>query len=342
MGIARNPTSQDDMTRNLPKDTNMNRSNKPAQTPVGGAEMAKPAFNRQPQRELTTAAEVGRKLSDLTERSLYPGGAVEAEGAVTGATLSTAHRCRDCGIQIVAGRNSVTDEGREVRPSRTCQVIPKTAPLADIRERQYRLNSPAIVGSTDLEVPVLRMPNVFLKLAEEARESVIVDDQLTDRKEVQPHRTGQARPVFVTEIMNSIPVVGGRLSRITNPSTELTPHRNLAHPTIESDPVGPHSIPEQSVSDSMQTMGSTIPTTECTLGLRCSVLSQLLTGRRARIENAARWAQMRCTQHRMTSGRRLVARWAGALFRVLWNIEKYHPRTIRISRYLRARWARMR
>ena len=217
--------------------------------------MAKPAFNRQTQRELTTAAEVGRKLSDLTEPSLYPGGAVEAEGAVTGATLSTAHRCRDCGIRIVAGRNSVTDEGREVRPSRTCQVIPKTAPLADIRERQYRLNSPAIEGSTDiqnarmlLEVPVLRMPNVFLKLAEEARESVIVDDQLTNRKEVQPHRTGQARPVFVTEIMNSTPVVGGRLSRITNPSTELTPHRNLAHPTIESDPVGPHSIPEQSVS----------------------------------------------------------------------------------------------
>ena len=221
MGIARNPTSQDDMTRNLPKDTNMNRSNKPAQTPVGGggAEMAKPAFNRQTQRELTTAAEVGRKLSDLTEPSLYPGGAVEAEGAVTGATLSTAHRCCDCGIRIVAGRNSVTDEGREVRPSRTCQVIPKTAPLADIRKRQYRLKSPAIVGSTDiqnarmlLEVPVLRMPNVFLKLAEEARESVIVDDQLTDRKEVQSHRTGQARPVFVTEIMNSTPVVGGRLS----------------------------------------------------------------------------------------------------------------------------------
>ena len=217
--------------------------------------MAKPAFNRQTQREMTTAAEVGRKLSDLTEPSLYQGGAVEAEGAVTRATLSTAHRCCDCGIRIVAGRNSVTDEGREVRPSRTCQVIPKTAPLADIRKRQYRLKSPAFVGSTDiqnarmlLEVPVLRMPNVFLKLAEEARESVIVDDQLTDKKDVQSHRTGQARPVFVTEIMNSTPVVGGKLSRFTNPSTELTPHRNLAHPTIESDPVGSHSRPEQSVS----------------------------------------------------------------------------------------------
>ena len=80
MGIARNPTSQDDMTRNLPKDTNMNRSDKPAQTPVGGAEMAKPAFNRQTQREMTTAAKVDRKLSDLTEPSLHPGGAVVGRG----------------------------------------------------------------------------------------------------------------------------------------------------------------------------------------------------------------------------------------------------------------------
>ena len=87
-----------------------------------------------------------------------------------------------------------------------------------------------------LEVPVLRMPNVFLKLAEEARKSVIVDDQLTDKKDVQSHRTGQAKPVFVTEILNSTPVVGSRLSRFTNPSTELTPDRNLAQPTIESGP----------------------------------------------------------------------------------------------------------
>ena len=88
MGIVRGPTSQDDMTRNLPKDTNMNRYNKPVQTPVGGAETPKPAFNRQKQREMTTAAEVGRKLSDLTEPSRYQGSAVEAEGAVTGAIPS--------------------------------------------------------------------------------------------------------------------------------------------------------------------------------------------------------------------------------------------------------------
>ena len=35
------PTSQDDMTRNLPMDTNTDRYGKPVDTPVEGAEMAK-------------------------------------------------------------------------------------------------------------------------------------------------------------------------------------------------------------------------------------------------------------------------------------------------------------
>ena len=95
--------------------------------------MAKPAFNRQKQREMTTAAEVGRKLSDLTKPSRCQESAVEAEGAVTGAILSAPYRCCDCGIRITAGRNSVTDgdECRELMPSITCQVVPKTAPLTE-------------------------------------------------------------------------------------------------------------------------------------------------------------------------------------------------------------------
>ena len=206
-----------------------------------------------------------------------------------------------------------------------------------------------------LEVPALRMPNVFLELAEEARNSEMVDNRLTDRKDVQSQQTGQARPVFVTEILNSTPVVGSRSSRVTNTSTGMTPDRNLDKPMIGSgplgqvshaeqpqtlgsrmkqeadgpigpvgrdmlltgrlemvarpDPVGPHSRPEQSVSLRLDAdQGSTFPLTECPLVLRCSVLSQSLTGRRARIEHDARWAPMGCMQSMMTSGRWLVAR----------------------------------
>ena len=135
---------------------------------------------------MTTAAEVGRKLSDLTEPSRYQGSAVEAEGAVTGAIPCAPYRCCDCGVRITAGRNSVTkgDECRELMPSITCQVVPKMAPLTDTGRRQYRLKSQVSVGRTDiqnakilLEVPVLRMPNVFLELAEEARNSEMVGDR---------------------------------------------------------------------------------------------------------------------------------------------------------------------
>ena len=100
MGIIRCPTSQDDMTMNLPMDTNMDRYEKPVQTPVGGAEMAKPDFIRLAQREMTTAAEVGRKLCDLTEPSRCQETEVEAEGAVTGAIMCIPYRCCDCGIRI--------------------------------------------------------------------------------------------------------------------------------------------------------------------------------------------------------------------------------------------------
>ena len=140
-------------------------------------------------------------------------------------------------------------------PSITCQVVPKTAPLNDTRRRQYRLKSQASVGGTDiqntrilLEVPVLRMPNVFLELAEEARNSEMVDDQSTDKKDVKSHRTGQARPVFVTEIMNSTPVLGSRSFRVTNTSTEMTPDMNLDKPMIGSGPVGQLSDTEQPIT----------------------------------------------------------------------------------------------
>ena len=180
-----------------------------------------------------------------------------AEGAVTGAIPSAPYRCCDCGVRITAGQNSVTDgdECRELMPSITCQVVPKTAPLTDTGKRQYRLKSQASVGRTDiqnarilLEVPVLRMLNVFLELAEEARNSEMVDDQLTDRKDVQSHQTGQARPVFVTEILNSTPVLGSRSFRVTNTSTEMTPDRNLDKPMIGSGPVGRLSDAEQPVT----------------------------------------------------------------------------------------------
>ena len=88
-------------------------------------------------------------------------------------------------------------------------------------------------------MPALRMPDVFLELAEEARNSGRLDDQSTDMKDVQPQRNGQTRPVLVTEIMDSTPVLGNSAFRVTNTSDETIPDRSLDEPVDRSNPVGP-------------------------------------------------------------------------------------------------------
>ena len=103
-----------------------------------------------------------------------------------------------------------------------------------------------------LEVPALRMPDVFLILAEEARNSGRVDDRSADTKDVQPERNGLTERVFVT-----------------NTSDEMIPDRGLEEPVDRSDPVGPHSRTEQSVFLRLDAdQGEHIPTTEVHPGVK--------------------------------------------------------------------------
>ena len=215
--------------------------------------MAKPDSIRLAQKGMTTAAEVGRNLCDLTEPSRCQETAVAAEGAVTGAIMNIPDRCCDCDTRITTGRNLATggDEYREPIPSQTWPVVPGKAPVDGTSITQYQYNSQASVGRTEilrprnyLEIPVLRMPGVFLKLAEEARNSIL------DMKDVQPQRTGLTRRVFVTEMMDSTPVLRSRAFRVTNTSAEMIPNINLGgrgEPVNRSGPVGPLSDTEQPI-----------------------------------------------------------------------------------------------
>ena len=92
------------MNRNLPMDTNKNRYEKPVQTPVWGAEVASPNSITFEQKVKTTAAEVGWKLSDMTEPSRCQETAVAAEGAGTGATANKWGRSMDCIKRNTTGR----------------------------------------------------------------------------------------------------------------------------------------------------------------------------------------------------------------------------------------------
>ena len=102
-----------------------------------------------------------------------------------------------------------------------------------------------------LEIPEPRLPSVFLELAEEARNVILVTGQSGDTEEVQLQQTGLTRPVFVTEMVDSEPVFKKRALRVTGTSTEMLPNINLrgrGEPVNRSGPVGPHNNTKQPVS----------------------------------------------------------------------------------------------
>ena len=94
-GSIRCPAPQNVMNMNLPMDTNKNRYEKPVQTLGWGAEVANPNSITFAQKGMTTAAEVGWNLSDMTEPSRCQETAVAAEGAGTGATTNNLYRSMD-------------------------------------------------------------------------------------------------------------------------------------------------------------------------------------------------------------------------------------------------------
>ena len=237
------------MNMNLPMDTNNDRYEKPVKTPDWGAEMANPNSITVAQKGMTTAAEVGWNLSDMTEPSRRQETAVAAEEARTGAITNNMVRSSECNKSNTTGPKLASKGDEYMEP------IPDQAD--GTRVMQYQWNDRESVGMNEmliprnyLEIPEPRIPGVFLELAEEARNIILVDNRSCDTKAVHPQRTGLARPVFVTEMIDSPPVFKSRALRVTNTSTEMIPNINLSgrgEPVNRSGPVGPQNNTEQPV-----------------------------------------------------------------------------------------------
>ena len=221
MDWFRGSIPQEDQIMNLPLDTDRTRCDNPVPGPMSLL-----------QREVSTVAEVGRAQIVLTEPSRCPATEVEVEGTITDTRASIPYRCCDCGIRMTTGHNSVMteDKDKEPRPIRTYPVKTECAPM----EGETVLLRPM----NFLDVPALRLPGVFLKLAEEARNSEVVDDQPSDMSAVHSQRSGQAGQVMITEIIDSFPGLGSGDSRVSRTSTEVIPDLNLVEPVIRLGPVG--------------------------------------------------------------------------------------------------------
>ena len=247
MDLFRGSISQDDQLMNLPMNTDRNRYDKPVRNPLDLTRMTGPGPMSLLRREMSTVAEVGRAQIVLTEPSRCQATDVEVEGTVTGTRASIPYRCCDCGIRMTTGHNSVmtANEDKEPRPIRTYPVRQECGPI----EGETVILRPMNL----LDVPALRLPGVFLKLAEEARNSEVVDDQPSGMSAVQSHRSGQAGRVMITEIIDSFPVLGSGASRVSRTSTEVIPDLNLVEPVIRLGPVGHLRDTEQPIMLSVKT-----------------------------------------------------------------------------------------
>ena len=250
MELIRCPIPRDDQIMNLPMDTDRNRFDKPVRNPLDLTGMTGPMSLLR--REMSTVAEVGRAQIVLTEPSRCQATDVEVEGTVTDTRASIPYRCCDCGIRMTTGHNSVmtADKDKERRPIRTYPVRQECGPI----EGETVILRPMNL----LDVPALRLPGVFLKLAEEARNSEVVDDQPSGMSAVKSPRSGQAGRVMITEIIDSFPVLGSGASRVSQTSTEVIPDLNLVEPVIRLGPVGHLRNTEQPIMLGVKTNQGTI------------------------------------------------------------------------------------
>ena len=217
---------------NLPLDTDGTRCDNPIRNPLELTGMTGPGTMSLLQRGVSTVAEVGRAQIVSTEPSRCQATDVEVEGTISDTRASILYRCCDCGIRMKTGHNSVMtdDEDKEPRPIRTYPVKTECAPM----EGETVLLRPM----NFLDVPALRFPGVFWKLAEEARNSEVVGDQPSDVSAVHSQRSGQTGRVMITEIIDSFPGLGSGDSRVSRTSTEVIPDLNLVEPVIRLGPVG--------------------------------------------------------------------------------------------------------
>ena len=232
MDLFKGSIPQNDQIMNLPLDTDRTRGDNPVRNPLELTGMTGPGPMSLLQREVSTVAKGSRAQIVLTEPRRCQVTGIEVEGTVTDTRAKIPYRCCDCGIRMTTGHNSVTteDKDKEPGPTRTYPVRTEYAPIGGETVILRPMNL--------LDVPALRLPGVFLKLAEEARNSEVMDDQQSGMSAVKLHRSGQAGRVMITEIIDSFPVLGSGASRVSQTSTEVIPDLNLVEPVIRLGPVG--------------------------------------------------------------------------------------------------------
>ena len=247
-------------------DMNTNRYEKLVQVSPRGAERASPdgvtieqCQSADRQSTQTTVTEVYTNVADKPEPTLYQETAVAGEEAGTNGHTNVWGRSIDCDIMKTTVMKLPTDCVKFTEPTlaRVSPVVAKMAHTYGTRVMQYHSDAQKSMKTTNmqmpmdfLEIPEPTLPQRFLELAEEARNVKVESGQFCYTEEVQSQGTSLTRPVFVTVMEYSSPVLRKGAMRAAGVSTEMIPPRNsagLREPVDQSGLVGPQNKTDQPV-----------------------------------------------------------------------------------------------
>ena len=334
-GAIRYPVPQNAMMnlRKSPMDMNTNRYEKLVLTPSRGAEGAssdcvtiEQCQSAYRQSTKTTVAEVYMNLADKPELTRYQGTAVAAEGAGTDGTTNVRGRSIDCDKRRTTVMKLPTDCVKFTEPkfARVSPVVAEMAHTDGTRVMQHESDDQKSIKTTKmqmpmdyLEIPEPTLPQVFLDLAEEARNVKVESGRSCYTEEVQSQGTRLTRPVFVTVMEYSPPVLKKGALGATGVSTEMIPIMSSAgrRETVDRSGLVAHRIRPSSRS--------------------CSVWMRI----RWEPFPRAQWALTECFQRVIRISRWLMAQWAGLSHTAQWDQTAYFPRVILIGQWLMAQWA---
>ena len=225
-------------------DMNTNRYEKLVQVPSRGAERARSddatieqCQSAYRQSTKTTVTEVDTNFAGKPKPTQYQRTAVMAEEAGTDGTTNAQCPSIDCDNMRTTVMKLPTDCVKFTEPTltRVSPVVAKIAHTDGTRVMQYQSDDQNSLKTTNmqmpmdfLEIPEPTLPRGFLQLAEEARNVKVESGRSCYTEEVQSQGTGLTRPVFVTVVEYSSPVLKKGAMRAAGVSTEMIPTRSSA------------------------------------------------------------------------------------------------------------------
>ena len=224
MDWFRGPIPQEDQILKLPLDTGGPRGDKSVRNPLESTGRTGPMSLSQ--REVSAVAEAGRAEIVLSKPSRCQAADMKVKGTKMDTRASIPYRCCDCGTQMMTSHHFVMTEDKDMEP-RPIRMYPVKMDCAPIKRETVLLRP-----MNFLDVPALRLPGGFLKLAEEARNSEVVDNRPSGMSIVHSQRSGRTGWTMITEIEGSFPGSGSEDSRSSRTSTEVIPDLNIVKPVI--------------------------------------------------------------------------------------------------------------